>query len=198
MGVMIRSSRPSDLVRRQGVHNKADNIWVLPVSTYTSFFSLKNTYLLINLALRLLVEACGVFSCSMWTLSCRMQDLIPWRGMEPGPSALGAQSLGPWTSREMRSIYTSCGPMMLFRNQLWRAMDLHRAPRSHMRTVLCRLKNQRLCIQESYLCSWSELYSSSVCSRFQSQQSGFKYPLFHLLPLWSFSRALNSFEPSVK
>ena len=34
-------------------------------------------------------------------LSCSMWDLIPWPGIEPGPPTLGAQSLSPWTSREI-------------------------------------------------------------------------------------------------
>ena len=37
--------------------------------------------------------ACGIFSCSMW-------DLVPWPGIEPGPLALGAQSLSDWTIRK--------------------------------------------------------------------------------------------------
>ena len=118
MGVMISSSRPSDLVWRQGIHNKLGNIWVLPVSTYTSFFPWKIFTYLFIWPCWLLVEAYGVFSWSMWTLSCRMRDLIPWPGMEPGPSVLGAQSLGPWTSREVSSICTSCGPVMLFRRSV--------------------------------------------------------------------------------
>ena len=35
----------------------------------------------------------------MWTLSWSMWDLAPWPGIEPGPSALGTQSLSPWTTR---------------------------------------------------------------------------------------------------
>ena len=33
-------------------------------------------------------------------LSCGTWGLLPWPGMEPGPPALGAQSLIHWTSRE--------------------------------------------------------------------------------------------------
>ena len=36
------------------------------------------------------------FSCGRW-------DLIPWPGIEPGPPALGAQSLSHWTTREVPS-----------------------------------------------------------------------------------------------
>ena len=31
---------------------------------------------------------CRIFSCSIWTLSCGMWDLIPWPGIEPRCSAL--------------------------------------------------------------------------------------------------------------
>ena len=36
-------------------------------------------------------------------LSCGMWNLVPQPGIEPGPSALGAQSLSHWTTREGRS-----------------------------------------------------------------------------------------------
>ena len=35
--------------------------------------------------------ACGIFSCSMW-------DLVPWPGIKPGPSVLGAWSPSHWTT----------------------------------------------------------------------------------------------------
>ena len=38
------------------------------------------------------VEACGIFSCSMWTLSFSMWDLVPWPEMELEPLELGAES----------------------------------------------------------------------------------------------------------
>ena len=40
-------------------------------------------------------------SCSMCTLSYGMWDLVPWPGIEPGPPAVGGQSLSHWTSREV-------------------------------------------------------------------------------------------------
>ena len=58
-----------------------------------SFFFFLNIYLFIWLLL-VLVVACGIFSCGMW-------DLVPWPGIEPGPPALGAQSLSHWTTREV-------------------------------------------------------------------------------------------------
>ena len=40
-------------------------------------------------------------SCCMQTLIYGMGDLIPWLGIEPGPPALGVQSLNHWTTREV-------------------------------------------------------------------------------------------------
>ena len=40
-------------------------------------------------------------SYNMWALGCSIWDLVPWPGIEPGPSALEAQSLSHWTTREV-------------------------------------------------------------------------------------------------
>ena len=53
------------------------------------------------------VAACGIFSYSMWTLSCGVWDLVPWPGMEPGASALGAWSFSNWTTREVLVVFFS-------------------------------------------------------------------------------------------
>ena len=42
--------------------------------------------------------ASGTFSCGMW-------DLVSWPRMEPGASALGAQSLSHWTIREVPLLF---------------------------------------------------------------------------------------------
>ena len=34
-------------------------------------------------------------------LSCSTWDIVPWPGIEPGPPALGVQSLSHWTTREV-------------------------------------------------------------------------------------------------
>ena len=56
-----------------------------------------------------LVVACRIFDlhCGMrdLTLSCGIWDLAPWPGIEPRPSALGAWSLGHWTTREVRILF---------------------------------------------------------------------------------------------
>ena len=41
----------------------------------------------------------------MWTLSCRVWDLVPCSGMEPRPPGLGVWSLSYWATREVpRSV----------------------------------------------------------------------------------------------
>ena len=40
-------------------------------------------------------------SCGMQTLGCSMWDLVPRPRLKPGPSALGAQNLNHWTTREV-------------------------------------------------------------------------------------------------
>ena len=48
------------------------------------------------------------FSCGMQALSCGMQDLVPCPGIEPRPSALGAQSFNHWTTKDHHwSLYSS-------------------------------------------------------------------------------------------
>ena len=53
------------------------------------------------MACGIFVATWGIFSYSMWALSCSMCDLVPWSGIEPGPPVLGAQSLSHWTTREV-------------------------------------------------------------------------------------------------
>ena len=55
----------------------------------------------------MLVEALGIFSWGIWTLSY-MWALVPWPGMEPRPPALGAQSLSHWTTREALLKFILC------------------------------------------------------------------------------------------
>ena len=45
---------------------------------------------------RVLVATCGIFF-----FSCGMRHLVPRPWIEPGPPALGAQSLTQWTTREV-------------------------------------------------------------------------------------------------
>ena len=40
----------------------------------------------------------GSFTCGMW-------NLVPWPGIEPGSPALGVQSLGHWTTREVLVVH---------------------------------------------------------------------------------------------
>ena len=54
-------------------------------------------------------------SCSTRALSCGMQDLVSWPGMEmePGSLALGLWSLGHWTTREFPAY------LLLIWSQIW-------------------------------------------------------------------------------
>ena len=45
------------------------------------------------------------FSCSIWTLSCDMQDLVPWPGIKPRPPALETWHLSHWTTREILTAF---------------------------------------------------------------------------------------------
>ena len=37
-------------------------------------------------------------------LSCSIQDLVPWPGIEPGPTCFGSKTLSLWTTREAPTI----------------------------------------------------------------------------------------------
>ena len=55
-----------------------------------------------------LVAACRIFGCSTW-------DLVPWPGIEPGPPALGAQSLSLWAARKVpKKIYLNFYKNLVF------------------------------------------------------------------------------------
>ena len=53
----------------------------------------------------------------MRDLSCRIQDLVPWLGIEPTPPALAAQSLNHWITREVPW-------MVLSRQVTWSALRI--------------------------------------------------------------------------
>ena len=57
-------------------------------------------------ARRIFDLCCGVqsFQCSIQTLSCSMWDLVPQPRIEPGPLALGVQSLSQQTTREVPNL----------------------------------------------------------------------------------------------
>ena len=46
----------------------------------------------------------GSFICGMQTLRCGRLHLVPGLGIEPWPPILGAQSLSPWTTREVPNL----------------------------------------------------------------------------------------------
>ena len=68
-----------------------------------------------------LVAACRLLSCGMWTLSCSMWDLVPQPGIEPGPPALGAQSLTLWTTREVPWLHFK----FMISKLIWKSVLIH-------------------------------------------------------------------------
>ena len=64
-----------------------------------------STLLLVSLSL--FFSFFNLFTWLFWVLvaacklGCGMWDLVPWPGIEPGPSALGARNLNHWTTREV-------------------------------------------------------------------------------------------------
>ena len=62
------------------------------------FFSEKNVYYLFTWLHWVLVVAGGIFNCGIW-------DLGPWSQIEPGLSALGAQSLSCWTTWDVPHLF---------------------------------------------------------------------------------------------
>ena len=67
-----------------------------------------------------IVVACRIVSCRIWTLSYSTWDLLPWTGIEPRPLALGKWSLSHWTTREVPCFlyFPSClmSPSSSFEN----------------------------------------------------------------------------------
>ena len=57
----------------------------------------------------------------MQTLSCSMQDLIPWPGIQPRPSALEGQSLSHWATRKVSRVIVNG---LLFITKIDRSMFL--------------------------------------------------------------------------
>ena len=123
-GVLHRSSNEVELKWSVNMDTLQNTIWEareklqnnMCIIYYLFILFLKFIYLFIWLLCVLvaargifvegsLVEACGIFSCGMRTLSCSVWDLVPWPGIEPGPPALGAWSLSHWTTSEVPIYY---------------------------------------------------------------------------------------------
>ena len=49
-----------------------------------------------------------IFSCSMHSFSCDMQDLVPWPGIKPGRDALEAQSSSHCSVQFSHSVVSDC------------------------------------------------------------------------------------------
>ena len=86
---------------------------------FISLFIYFTIYLFIWLC-QVLVMASRIFSCIMQTLSCGMQDIVPWPGMEPRSPALRAQSLSHWILRKVPRICFIQRPLKHFLiNHFW-------------------------------------------------------------------------------
>ena len=77
---------------------------LLHIFRYQGVISFKNLFIYIYFYLfiwlfRVLIVACRIFSCLIWTLRFGLWNLVSWPGIEPGPPALGARSLSHWTTR---------------------------------------------------------------------------------------------------
>ena len=70
-------------------------------SQYNSGLFLNIYFYLFYLAAQVLVVEHGIFSCSLWTLSCGMWDLVPWPKTQPGSPVLEAWSLSHQTTKEV-------------------------------------------------------------------------------------------------
>ena len=68
-------------------------------------------------------------------LSCSMWDLVPWPGIEPRPSALGAWSLSHWTTR---AVLWFQFPDILGKIQFWRKCCPHRGSTADLFRVMER------------------------------------------------------------
>ena len=60
-----------------------------------TFFFLNIYFYLFLWLCWVLVVACKIFSCGMWTLSCGMWDLVPWPGNETGHWGCRVLATGP-------------------------------------------------------------------------------------------------------
>ena len=68
-------------------------------------------------------------------LSCSLWDLVPWPGVEPGPSALGEWSLSHWTTREVLRFQFAD---ILGKIQLWWECWPHRGSTADLFRVMER------------------------------------------------------------
>ena len=68
-------------------------LWVRKTASFAMKHFLLNIYIYIHTHIYIYLAASG--------LSCSMSDLVPRPGIEPGPPTLWAQSLSPWTSRDV-------------------------------------------------------------------------------------------------
>ena len=64
----------------------------------------KNLYIFYFWLCRVFIAACLIAAYVGFSVAACMWDLVPQPRIEPGPPALGAQSLTHWTTREAPNI----------------------------------------------------------------------------------------------
>ena len=86
----------------------------------TILFILKIFYLFILLH-QVLVTAQGILDlhCGMWTLGYSMWDLVPWPGIESGPSALGVRSPSHWTTKSLGRFFNLINFFFTVLHSMW-------------------------------------------------------------------------------
>ena len=129
-----------------------------------------------------LVAACKISSCSMWTLSWDMWDLVPRPGLEPGSSALGQWSLSHWATKKV--------PWPRILNLIYIYLiyiDLYRHHQG-LDKILSFVK-----VYPKYFFNMTPPYQ---CSQFSKKDSKANWTLcwvgwnLRLLPLWGLTRTI--------
>ena len=112
----VKSAHTDDLVEGD-LKSLASLSWLLLRAPSSNSFKKLFIWLrwVLVVALRFLVVACRIFTCSMW-------GPVPQVGIEPGPHALKVWSLSHWTMKEVHII-----------NLIFMGLK----PLANMRTALC-------------------------------------------------------------
>ena len=75
--------------------------WISYTYALSTLFNIFSPYRPLQSVLVCLFGLWWVLVATRRTFSCGMWDLAAWPGIRPGPPALGAWSLNPWTTREV-------------------------------------------------------------------------------------------------
>ena len=92
--------------------NSPNNLSFFFLFFFPTFLLLVFFFLIFMWLHQVLAVACWLFSCGTQAVSCSMQDLVPWPGIEPETLALGVWSLNSWTTRGVtHNDLLNCSPM---------------------------------------------------------------------------------------